>query len=51
MTHFNLELCPKNMTFLDSEIDEIIYTVQLKKFVLRDSNNIICKLKKNHPWA
>lgn len=51
MTHFNLELYQKNMTFLNGEIDEIIYTVQLKKFVLRDSNNIICKLKKNHLWA
>ena len=34
-------------TFLNGNIDETIYTVQPKNFVLGEPKNMVCKLKKN----
>lgn len=35
------------VTFLNVDFDETIYMVQLENFVLGDSRQIICKLKKS----
>ena len=35
------------MTFLNGDIDEIIYMVQLENFVSGDPKNMVCKLTRS----
>ena len=48
VAHFDLELHQMDVktTFLNGDIDETIYMVQLENFVLGDPKYMICKLKK-----
>ena len=49
VTHFNLELHQMDVkiAFLNGDIDETIYMVQLENFVSKDPKNMVCKLKKS----
>ena len=49
VAHFDLELHQMvvKTTFLNGNIDEIIYMVQSENFVVEDPKNMICKLKKS----
>ena len=49
VAHFDLELhrMEIKIVFLNGDIDEIIYMVQLESFVLGDAKNMIHKLKKS----
>jgi len=46
VAHYDLELHQMNakMKFLNGNIDETIYMVQLENFVLGDPKNMVCKL-------
>ena len=48
VVHFDIELHQMNVrtTFLNGDIDETIYMVQLENFVSGDAKQMICKLKK-----
>ena len=48
VAHFDLELHHMDVKtmFLNSNIDETIYMVQLENFVSRDPKSMVCKLKK-----
>jgi len=48
VAHFDLELHQMDVKtmFLNGDIEETIYMVQPKKFVLGDSKSMVCKLKK-----
>ena len=48
VAHFDLELHQMDVktAFLNGDIDETIYMVQPKKFVLGDTKKMVCKLKK-----
>ena len=49
VAHFDLELHQMDVktTFLNGDIDEMIYMVQPENFVLGDLKNMVCKLKKS----
>ena len=49
IAHFDLELhqMDAKIAFLNGDIEETIYMVQLENFVSGESKNIICKLKKS----
>ena len=49
MAHYDLELHQMDVktAFLNGNIDEIIYMVQLEKFESDDSKQLVCKLKKS----
>ena len=49
VAHFDLELHQMNVktAFLNGDIDETIYVVQLENFVSEDPKNMVCKLKKS----
>ena len=48
VAHYDLELHQMDVKtmFLNGDIEETIYMVQPKKFVLGDSKSMVCKLKK-----
>ena len=48
VAHFNLELHQMDVktTFLNGDIEETIYMVQLENFMSGDSKFVVCKLKK-----
>ncbi|CAM8928954.1 unnamed protein product [Rhodiola kirilowii] len=47
--HFDLELHQMDVktTFLNGDIDEVIYMVQPENFERGDSKNMVCKLRKS----
>ena len=49
IVHFNLELHQMDVKtmFLNKDIDEMIYMMQPKNFVLENPKNMVCKLKKS----
>ena len=49
VAHFNLKLHQMDVkiTFLNGNIDETIYMVQLENFVSGDPKNMVYKLKKS----
>ncbi|KAL2526322.1 cysteine-rich RLK (RECEPTOR-like protein kinase) 8 [Abeliophyllum distichum] len=49
VAHFELELHQMDVktAFLNGDIDETIYMMQLENFVSGDSKNMVCKLKKS----
>ena len=49
VAHFDLELYHTNVktAFLNGDIDETIYVMQLENFVSGDPKNMVCKLKKS----
>ena len=49
LVHFNLGLHQMDVktVFLNSDIDEIIYLMQLENFVSSNPKNIVCELKKS----
>ena len=49
VAHFDLELhqIDVKIAFLNGDIDETIYMVQLENFVLGDTKQMLCKLKKS----
>ena len=49
VAHFDLELYQMHVkiAFLNGDIEETIYMVQLEKFVARDSKTMVYKLKKS----
>ena len=49
VAHFDLELRHMDVktTFLNGNIDQTIYMVQLENFVFRDPKSMVCKLKKS----
>ena len=49
VAHFNLELHQMDVkkSFLNGDIDETIYMVQLENFVSGDAKQTVCKLKKS----
>ena len=49
VAHFDLELHQMDVktAFLNGDIDETIYMVQLENFVSRDTKRMVCKLKKS----
>ena len=53
VAHFDLELHQMDVktAFLNGDIDETIYMVQLENFVSGDTKKMVCKLKKIHLWA
>ena len=53
VAHFDLELHQMDFktAFLNGDIDETIYMVQLENFVSRDPKNMVYKLKKIHLWT
>jgi len=49
VAHFDLELHQMDVkiVFLNGDIEEMIYMVQLEDFVLGNSKSMVCKLKKS----
>ena len=49
MSHYDLELHQMDVkiTFLNGNIDETIYMVQLENFESNDSKQLVCKLKRS----
>ena len=49
VAHFDLELHQMDVkiSFLNGDIDETIYMVQLENFVSRDTKRMVYKLKKS----
>ena len=49
VAHFDLELHHMDVktTFLNGNIDETIFMIQLEKFVYGDPKSMVCKLKKS----
>ena len=52
VARYDLELHQMDVktAFLNGNIDEIIYMVQLENFESNDSKQLVCKLKKVHIW-
>lgn len=48
MVRFDAKLHQKDVktVFLNSDIDETVYTMQLENFMSGESKQIVCKLKK-----